>query len=256
MSQPPLGDLFRPFLETRAPLLFLVGSIALAILGNAVYELLTSTFGATPEFLIALVVAAVLIFAFVALSFRRLVRALDRRRVVAQNRVEPDQQADPHAGLILPVGLNPRGAEAAIIGWHRRGAALRHCWLLVSPEVARNPKFGDLKQGLLDGGVTPHVVTIDDAIQAGEVYARVRAAIEEARRFADAAPLIADITGGTKAMTAGTLLACLEAGVPAQYWSTPRDREGNPRLVEDGRPMKVVVRTVLEEVPAYGGAAA
>lgn len=256
MSRPSLNDLFRPFLETRAPLLFLIGSIALAILGNAIYELLTSTFGATPEFLIALVIGAVLIFAFVAANFRSLVRAIERRRVVAQNRVEPDQQAEAHAGLILPVGLNPRGAEAAIIAWHRRGAVLRHCWLLVSPEVVHNPKFGDLKQGLLDGGVMPHVVMLDDAIQAGQVYAQVREAIAEARRFADAAPLIADITGGTKAMTAGTLLACLEADVPTQYWSTPRDRQGNPRLVEDGCPMKVVVRTVLEEVPAYGGAAA
>lgn len=256
MSQPPLGDLFRPFLETRAPLLFLVGSIALALLGNAVYELLTQSFGATPEFLIALVIGAVLVFAFVALAFRRLVRALDRRRVVAQNQVGADQLAEPHAGLILPVGLNPRGAEAAIIAWHRRGAALRHCWLLVSPEVADNVKFGNLRQGLLDGGTTPHIVMIDDAIQAGEVYGRVRDAIAEARRFTDATPLIADITGGTKAMTAGTLLACLEADVATQYWSTARDREGNPRMVEDGCPMKVVVRTVLEEVPTYAGAAA
>jgi hypothetical protein len=256
MSQPSLSELFRPFLETRAPLLFLVGSLALAILGNAVYELLTITFGATPEFLIGLVVAAVLIFAFVAVGFQRLVRALDRQGGGAQNQVGADQQAEPHAGLILPVGLNPRGAEVAIVTWHRRGAVLRHCWLLVSPEVARNAKFGDLKQGLLDGGVTPHVVTIDDAIQAGEVYARVRAAIAEARHFADATPLIADITGGTKAMTAGMLLACLEADVPTQYWSTPRDRDGNPRLVEEGCPMKVVVRTVFEETTTYGRAAA
>lgn len=256
MSQRSLSELFRPFLETRAPLLFLIGSIALAILGNAIYELLTSTFGATPEFLIALVIAAVLIFAFVAEGFRRLLRAIERRGVVAQNRVGPDQQAEPHAGLILPVGLNPRGAEGAIIAWHQRGATLRHCWLLVSPEVERNPKFGDLKQGLLERGVTPHVVTFNDAIQAGQVYEQVREAVAEARRFADAAPLIADITAGTKAMTAGTLLACLELGVPTQYWSTSRDREGNPRLVEDGRPMKVVVRAVIEEVPTYGGAAA
>lgn len=256
MSQPSLNDLFRQFLETRAPLLFLIGSLALAIFGNAVYELLTRTFGATPEFLIALVIGAVLIFAFVAVGFRRIATALDRRRVIVQNRVGADQQAEPHAGLILPVGLNPRGAEAAIIAWHRRGATLRHCWLLVSPEVERNAKFGDLRQGLLEGGVTPHVIGIDDAIEAGDVYRRVQAAIAEARRFADAAPLIADITGGTKAMTAGTLLACLEAGVPTQYWSAPRDQDGNPRLVEEGSPMKVVVRTVVAEESAHGGAAA
>lgn len=256
MSGPSLNSLFRQFLETRAPILFLIGSIALALLGNAIYELLTSTFGATPEFLIALVIGAILIFAFVALAFRRLLRALDRRRVVVQNAVRPDQQAEPHAGLILPVGLNPRGAEAAIIAWHQRGAALRHCWLLASLEVKQNPKFGDLRQALLERGVTPHIVTIGDAVQAEQVYTRVRDAIAEARLFVDAAPLIADITGGTKAMTAGTLLACLEAGVAVQYWSVPRDSDGNPRLVEEGSPMKVVVHPVFEEIPDHASAAA
>lgn len=256
MQQPSLSELFRPFLETRAPLLFLIGSLALAILGNAVYELLTSTFGATPEFLIALVIGAVLIFAFVAVGFRRLLRALDARQVVVRNVVAPDQQADPHAGLILPVGLNPRGPEAAIIAWHQRNATLRHCWLLVTPEVERNAKFGDLKQSLLERGVTPHIVPLDDSVQAEQVYGQVRATITQARQFADARPLIADITGGTKAMTAGTLLACLGAAVAVQYWSVPRDSGGNPRLAEDGRPMKVVVRMVLEEVATNDHSAA
>lgn len=170
--------------------------------------------------------------------------------------VGPDQQADPHAGLILPVGLNPRGPEAAIVAWHQRNATLRHCWLLVTPEVERNAKFGDLKQGLLERGVTPHVVPLDDSVQADQVYGQVRATITQARQFADAQPLIADITGGTKAMTAGTLLACLGATVAVQYWSVPRDSAGNPRLIEDGCPMKVVMRMVLEEVAADGNAAA
>ena len=256
MRSPSLNDLFRQFLETRAPLLFLIGSIALAILGNAIYELLTSSFGATPVFLIALVVGAALIFAFVTVALRRLLRALEQRRVVVRNQVRPDQQAERHAGLILPVGLNPRGAEAAIVAWHQRGATLRHCWLLVSPQVMNNPKFGDLKQGLLDQGTLPHLIELDDAIQVDEVYLKVRAAIAEARRFPDATPLIADITGGTKAMTAGMLLACLETGVATQYWLVPRDQDGNPLLVEDGVAMKVVVQTLVEEEPAYADAAA
>jgi len=250
-----LSDLFRQFLETRAPLLFLIGSIALAILGNAIYELLTTSFGATPVFLIALVIGAALIFAFVTVAFRRLLQAIEQQRVVVRNRVRPDQLAGRHAGLILPVGLNPRGAEAAIIAWHQRNAVLRHCWLLASPEVLRNPKFGDLKQGLLDHGTLPHVVELDDSIQVDEVYAKVRAAIVEAQRFPDAAPLIGDLTGGTKAMTAGMLLACLEAGVATQYWSVPRDQDGNPRLVQEGSPMKVVVQTLMEEAPTHGDAA-
>jgi hypothetical protein len=247
MSSPSLNDLLRPFLETRAPLLFLIGSLALAILGNAVYELLTSTFGATPEFLIALVISATLIFSFVALSFQRLLRVLEQRQVLVRNIIAPEQQAAPHAGLILPVGLHPQGAEAAIIAWHQRGATLRHCWLLASPQVEAHEKFGDLKQSLLEHNVIPHVVKLDDAIQSDQVYTKVRETIAAARKLGDAIPLIADITGGTKAMTAGTLLACLEEQVAVQYWSSPRDRAGNPRMIEESRPMKVVVQRVAEE---------
>ena len=49
-------------------------------------------------------------------------------------------------------------------------------------------------------------------------------------------------------MTAGTLLACLDSDVAVQYWSTPRDGAGNPRRVEDARPMKVVTRMILEDM--------
>lgn len=249
MRQPSLNDLFRSFLETRVPLLFLVGSIALAILGNAIYELLTSTFGATPEFLIALVIGAVLIFIFVTVGFRRLLHTLDARKVVVRNDVQPDQQAEPHAGLILPVGLNHPGPEAAIIAWHQRDATLRHCWLLVTPEVEREgKKLGDLRQGLLERGVVPHIELLPDAVQADRVYTQVQDTIMRARQLTEAHPLIADITGGTKAMTAGTLLACLDSDVAVQYLSTPRDSTGHPRRVEDARPMKVVTRMILEDM--------
>ncbi len=255
MRQQSLSDLFRPFLETRAPLLFLIGSLALAVLGNAAYELLTTTFGATPEFLIVLIVGAILVFAFVAQGFRRLLRALDARRAAVRNTVAPDQRAEPHAGLILPVSLNVQAAETAIIAWHQRGSRLRHCWLLVSPEVERNPKYGDLKQRLLEGNTTVHVVSVGDSIQADQIYARVGAAIAEARRFPDASPLIADITGGTKPMTAGTLLACLAADVAVQYWTVPRDERGDPLRATEGCAMKVVVQTRIEKEGADGAAA-
>ena len=251
MRQPSLSDLFRPFLETRAPLLFLIGSIALAILGNAIYEFFTSTFGATPEFLIALVIGTVLIFIFVNIGFRQLLRTLDARKVTIRNDVQPDQQAEPHAGLILPVSLTRPGPEAAIIDWHLRNATLRHCWLLVTPEVRdEGRKLSDLRQNLLERGVEPHNVPLPDSVQADRVYTQVQDTIMRARQLTDAHPLIADITGGTKAMTAGTLLACLDTDVAVQYWSTPRDSAGIPRRVEDARPMKVVTRMILEEMSA------
>lgn len=239
MNRLSLNDLLRLFLETRVPVLFLIGSLALAILGNAVYELLTGVFGATPQFLIALIASAVLIFAFVVAGFQRLLRRLKRR---GGTTVEPDRQSPPHPGLILLVSTNPQAADADIIAWHQQGATLRHCWLLASPSVASSERFRNLKQALLERNVTPHPVLLEDALRADQVYAKVRDAISEAVPVRDAWPLIADITGGTKVMTAGLLLACLDAGVPVQYWVTPRDRQGNPLPSEESCAMQVVVR--------------
>ncbi len=240
MNQSSLNDLLRLFLETRVPVLFLIGSLALAILGNAVYELLTGVFGATPQFLIALIAGAVMIFAFVVVGFQRLLRGFKRRRGTT---VEPDRQAPPHRGLILPVSPNPQAADADIIAWHQRDATLRHCWLLASPSVADSERFRDLKQNLLEQNVTPHVVLLDDVLRANQVYAKVREAINQAVPVGDAWPLIADITGGNKVMTAGILLACLDAGVPVQYWVAPRNDRGDPLRSAESCAMQVVVRT-------------
>jgi len=241
MNRLSLNDLLRLFLETRVPALFLIGSLALAILGNAVYELLTGVFGATPQFLIALIAGATLIFAFVVVGFQRALRALRRQ---SATKVDPDRQAPPHAGLILPISANPQAADAEILAWHQQGATLRHCWLLASPSVASSERFRDLKQALLERNVNPHVVLLDDVLRADQVYLKVREAINEAAPVRDAWPLIADITGGTKVMTAGMLLACLDAGVPVQYWVAPRDRRGDPFSSPDSCAMQVVVRTL------------
>ncbi|RRR70858.1 MAG: hypothetical protein EI684_12465 [Candidatus Viridilinea halotolerans] len=241
MNSPSLTKLFRPFLETRAPLLFLIGSIALGILSSAVYELLTTTFGATPQFLIGLVISAMLIFTFVAFSFQRLLRAYEQRQVVTHNPVAPDQQAEPHAGLILPVGMSNPGAELDIIVWHLRDTTLRHCWLLASPQVMELEKFGNLRQYLLEHNVIPHPVKIDDAMGADQIYTTVMATIKNAQNDNEALPLIADITGGTKVMTVGIVLACLDTHTTVQYWQAPRDRTGNPRMTDASRPMKIMV---------------
>ncbi|HEU4327853.1 MAG TPA: hypothetical protein VFS21_32245 [Roseiflexaceae bacterium] len=252
MPYPSPNDMFRSFLETRVPQLFLIGSIALAILGNAAYDVLTEMMGLPPWFVLIVTLPIIIL---VVRGLWHLARALDARRVVVRNTVAPDQQAEPHAGLILPVGLNQPGPEPAIIAWHQRRARLRHCWLLVSPEVERSAKFGDLKQRLIEGNTTVHVVSLGDSTQVDQVYAQVGAAVVEARRFPDASPLIADITGGTKVTTAGTVLACLAADVAVQYWTVPRDERGNPRLASEGCAMKVVVQTLIEEGGGDGATA-
>lgn len=242
MTSFSLQDLFRPFLETRAPALFLVGSIALAILGNAIYELLTSTLGASPATLIALIVSAVLVFAFVALGFRRIVRALETRRNIGP--VAPDRQADPYPGLILNVGLSKPGPERAIIQWHARNGMLEHCWLIVTPQVKQKAvdKLSDLRHFIEASNALPHIIEVDDALQVDQIYKTMRGVLQVAAQMPKAQPLIADITGGNKPMTAGLLLACLESQTAMQYWHVPRDARGEPLVTQEATAMQIVVQ--------------
>lgn len=242
-----LRDLFPQFFDPRAPLLFLVGSLALAVLSNAVYELLRAAVGDSPGALAAITTLAALVFVGVVYAFQRIGEAVARHRLAGQSLVAPEQRAEAHAGLVLPVGLNPDGPEAAILAYHARGERLRHCWLIVSPEVERSSKLGDLRQWLNEHNVEDHLLRVRDANQADESYAAVRAGIAAARATGGAAPLIVDITSGVKAMTAGMVLACRDEAVPIQYLPATRDAAGNPRPWTGVQPMQVQVRGVGAE---------
>lgn len=237
----PLRELFPLFFDPRAPLLFLVGSLALSILGTAVYELLAQAFGVAPQTLVAILVGATAIFVFVAWSVQRLVGALQRRGGAGDTLVSEEQRAEPHAALILPVGLNREGPERNLISFHLRAGTLRHCWLIVSPEVAVSSKLADLRQWLLERNVETHLLQVSDANQADQSYTAVRDGIRAARNTRGAEPLLVDITSGVKAMTAGMVLACRDEGVALQYLPSVRDDAGNPRVGQVTQPMKVQV---------------
>ncbi|MCU0490907.1 MAG: hypothetical protein MUD01_04945 [Chloroflexaceae bacterium] len=216
---------FAIFFDPKLPLLFIVGSVALAVLGNAVYDLLTDVVGAQPQTLLSVSVVAVLIFFLAVLAFQRIVARSRPRQSPA---IPAEQQAAPHAALILPVGLNESGPERAIINWHLQQRRLRHCWLLASPKVQADPKFGDLKQWLLEENVEAHVVSIADEYQSQMSYQAVMQALDEAQTKLDSRPWIVDITSGTKAMTAGMVLACRDTNTALQYLASTRNARGEP----------------------------
>lgn len=238
MRPTSLSDLFRPFLETRAPLLFLVGSLALAILGNAVYELLTTTFGARPEFLIGLVITAALIFAFVALAFQRLLQAT--RAASGTLRIPQDQQVPPHPSLILPVGLREEGPERPILEWHLRDQTLRRCWLVASPQVRESPKLSNLRQWLLEQNVEVFVLPIDDERAIGPSYRAALEALDLAPRLREGLPVVVDITGGTAMMSVGLALAARERGIPIQYYPAQYTATGMVRTRSADAPLLAV----------------
>lgn len=231
-------DLLALLFDPRFPLFFVVGSIVLALLGNATYDLIIVAVGATPPTYLGVIAVAALIFVVLSRWFRQLLRAIRRRDPLTPD-VPDEERAPPQPALVLLVGLGPisRGPEWPVIRWHLQGAALRHCWLIVSPEGV--PFAEELRYQLSEHDVRAEIVRVASANQAAAVYQATRESLGAARaRYGE--QVAVDITGGTKPMSAGAVLACLELGGVLEYLVTVRQPAGE--VVDEALPQAMRVR--------------
>ena len=226
MNPPRWNDFFAQFFNSRAPLFFIIGSILLGVIGNGVYSLLTLWVGASPFRIFAITVGAAFILPFVWYSLRAAIAAF---RLQRQPGVPIEQPIDPQQGLIVLVGLGQGDLEEQVMAHHiRQPPALRYCWLIASDAVRAQQKHTRLQHWLGERNVLCDTLAIGDANQAQMTYDAVRSALAEAtRRFGSA--VVVDITGGTKPMTAGAVLACRDADAAMQYMVSTRDEHGQPR---------------------------
>ncbi|MGQ9550370.1 MAG: hypothetical protein ACUVWS_17270, partial [Roseiflexus sp.] len=192
-----LGDFLAPFLDSRAPALFVIASLVLAMLGNALYELVLLMFGAQPITLIGIIVGSALIFPFLVWSIRRVIEGIAGKQQTIE--VIPAERIEPHSALVLPVGLRSQGPERAILEWHQPGRVLRDCWLIVSSQVRSDArsKVSDLTQWLIENNVDVHIIDIADATSLDETFRAAMQALREAHGPVQALPVVVDITGGT-----------------------------------------------------------
>jgi hypothetical protein len=231
------NDLLTLLFDPRFPLLFVLGSIVLALLGNATYDLIVGLLGASPPTYLGLIAVSALIFFVLSRWFRELLRAA-RRRSPPAVKLPDEERSPPQPALVMLVGLGPvgKGPEWPVIEWHLQGATLRHCWLIVSPEGEAFAE--ELRYRLSERDVRADVKVVAGANQAAAVYQETRESLVAARRaFGD--QVAVDITGGTKPMSAGAVLACLELGGVLEYLVTVRKPTGDPVADAVSQPMRV-----------------
>jgi hypothetical protein len=225
----PFGEHFSIFFEPRAPAAFLVGSLALGVAGSAAYSLLSALLGNTLWAQGGLLLSAVLVLLFAAGVLNRAGQVLAARAARGRLAIPDHQQIAAHAGLVLPVGLREHGPEWPILEWHVRMRVLRHCWLLVTPQIARSVKLGNLRQWLLEHDVEVHVREVADPLTLRPTYDAASESLVEAKTLRGALPVAVDITGGTAMMSVALALAAREAGVPVQYYPATYDSDGTVR---------------------------
>ncbi len=243
MNRRRATDIFEMITDPRVPVLFLLGSVVLAVLGNAVYDLLMELTAPARDNALVLrlellstgaVIALVGIVASIWLWYR-----LQRRRLPPD--VAPAQLLDAgYAGLILFVSERADAAERAAITYHLEMQTLRQLWLIVTRESRE--KTLDLIRWLREQPGGDHVqvtqLPLTDAFDLASAYETLIGAL--ALTGQDLDHVIVDITGGTKYMSTGAVLACREYGVPMQYVRVPFER-GVPVTDAPPRLMKVVL---------------
>ncbi len=233
-----LSEFLAQFLDSRAPLLFIVASLVLAMLGNALYELVLLTFGAQPMTLLGIIIGAALIFPLLFWFLRQAIETIARRTPIIE--IEPAEQIQPHAGLILPVGLSQPGPERAILAWHLRNATLRDCWLIASPEVQQSAKLSDLRQWLVEQNVDVHTAPIANATSLEDIFRAAMQALREAQASPQAQPVAVDITGGTAVMSVGLALAARNWHAPLQYYPAVYGKDGTLLINSATAPKQIV----------------
>jgi hypothetical protein len=206
----------------RSIIRYVVGTAALTVAIQFLYDLSKETFALSG----ATALAAVLI-ALVLLMFW-----WDVRRAQQGSEIVPKMKPiDPHRGLILLV--SPGNLEVPLKAIEHHQERLEHCWLLASnvslstaDELVRivhqrwpQVEIVNDKNRLVD----PE--DLESTWQrVREIYTKLGPEVN-----LSAGDIIADITGGTKPMTAGMAFACLDPDRDMEYMYVPR----NP---EDGTP--------------------
>jgi hypothetical protein len=219
------------FLRSAGPSFELLGAFALGLLvvgllANLGYDLLAAPADNLPGAWRPAVAAAILT-SLAYLLYRR-----DRRRGrVVRALVDESRLAPPHPGLIWLFGPGRFEHLLFALEHHRKGGGGSHCWLVMQNVEPVQKAFNQLSQQLLEQGaaIRLHPVYVQQ-LDVQATYQAVRAVFEREAAEEGLSPgaVIADVTGGTKPLTAGMVLAAITAGGALEYVESERDAQGQP----------------------------
>lgn len=221
------------FLQGEAPsrellIAFVLGLMVTGVASNLLYDLLvdwSATIG--PGLFIAL--AAIVLLTLAAYGLYR--HALSRYRTIAID-LHESPAAAVHDGLIWIFGPGEFKHLITAIEHHMAGGGGRHCWLIMQNLEPIRENLARLYEALQQAAVELHPVYVDKA-DVHDTYVAGHTILSREIYEAGLEPdgMAVDITGGTKVMTAGLLLAAVAAGVDIEYVESLRADDGSP--IED-----------------------
>jgi hypothetical protein len=193
-----------------------LSAVLVATLINVLTDTL-STWGGPSFGWAFIVVLVILTFLVVYLYNRRY--AYWRRNLGPIAEIAPPHK---HEGLIFLFTQKETAREA--IRHHL--PVLKHVWLIVTPE--KQAEAGEIVIDFPE--LSFSILPISNLYDTQSCYNVVRHIYERGTQDVKISPknTIADITGGTKPMTMGMIVACIEGGFPIEHVPTKYDPANKP----------------------------
>lgn len=215
--------------ETLFP--FIIGAIFLAVLGNAVTQILFSVFGTTAQASLYIALGAVLIFGAMVWLFGKGLEKLQSPQLNLDK-----QPPVKHRGLILLVS-RPEPCKAAI-AFH--SPVLERCWLICSASTLYIAK--ELKEELTQLKIADPIV-VNDVYDPIEFYQKVKGIYKNLPDNWTGEDVIADFTGMTAHGSVGMVLASMSPGHQLQY--TPAEMKDEKMTGRSLMPIEIVLKRQL-----------
>lgn len=249
---------------------FLLGSVALGVAGSSAYELITRALGRSTLALVIMFIVALLGLFPVLLVARVAARRLRWVRGGLSLDVDADRDVTPRRGLIVFVSTGSNKSDRDAIDHHIAEQAgrpvLERCWLVYTTAaeshknaLAIQAEYQMRYRTKYDASDNFQIYALPDAYDIRVAFETVMAVIDQARQGTTglaltADDLIVDVTGGTKMMTAGAVLACLRAGIEPQYMKPYVDPQThNPDYSRPARARKAEIAGLEPEEPGAVG---
>ncbi len=224
---------------------FVLGVLGFGILANFFFAVAYDWDNLTADRLLRVCATIALFFALAylaALYDQRLARKMHQ----AGSTIKEDI-AERHAGLICLLSLQFQPCFIAIkhhCSAHVSGEPLRHCWVLITPEAERQGIFGQLQARVSDEAgfnLTLHPIYLaNETIEVSYREVSDIYAFRSVEQHLKPHQIMADLTGGTKTMTAGMVMACQDHGYALEYVRSQYGPDGR-RIDDTGAVIKVGV---------------
>ena len=224
----PLASGIQVLTAPKTLLTFLTGGIALSVLGNAVYQLLTNWFTTRNSTMVVIIICAVMVLVGVAWMIEHLAQRW-RPAPPLPNKQPPQQRR----GIIFLVSNEPTIQRA--LAWHRD--TLQWCWLVCSEQTL--PLAGKLRAELQAQGKKAELVVLNDVFDLVECRNKVDAIYTQLPADCTPADVILDFTGMTTVVSVGAVLACLDDQRAMQY--TPAVFDEQLHAIQPRDPVEVVL---------------